>query len=260
MADRTLVSQVTDAIAFRIVSGKYVAGEHLPSVRKLAVEFEINPSTVQVVLARLESSGFVNARQASGVTVKDVEQFGSIETWKYIFRFAQQIPDRAVRICKELLSFRTLIITEALKRIQEDPSRYSTASFQKAIESFEHVLKTSPEDVLEISYTQIQAVRSILIATEQTVVTAIANSISEVYVQVPAIMQVMSKDPQLTLEAWKFLLKEWEAQTLSDQKIKEAKKLLKLRDEELLLSFKEIVMDPNYQPEIPKEKKHEMVG
>jgi len=83
------------------VVGRYRAGERLPSVRDLAQAFGINPSTVQVVLGRLQTSGFVSGHPRLGFVVRDIEQLGGIATWRYVFRFA---PIRALIVLVAAIS------------------------------------------------------------------------------------------------------------------------------------------------------------
>jgi GntR family transcriptional regulator len=70
-ARATLVERVTEQIAFRIASGTYPPGEKMPSVRALARELGINPSTVQVILGRLQETGFVEVNPGVGFVVRE---------------------------------------------------------------------------------------------------------------------------------------------------------------------------------------------
>jgi len=251
MAKQTRVQEVADAIAFKIVSGKYAVGGNLPGVRKLASEYDVNPSTVQIILARLETDGFVKSRPGSGYSVIDIEQFGGIATWKYIFRFAQQIPDRAVRHYSEMLDFRTLVMVEALKRLAEDSKRYPVATVRKALEELELAMKISADDMVEVSRAQIHVLRSILIATEQAVLTSVINSISDVYLNVPAVMTSMTLRPEVQVDMWKMVIKEWEEGTVSLVKVERSAILLRSFDGMLLDHFRALVTSPKYNPNIP---------
>src|SRR5437870_344274 len=86
---RTVVDAAADTIAVRIASGIYPVGSPLPSVRALAADLGINPSTVQVVMARLQTVGFVEPRPRVGMVVRDYHLYGGIETCRYVFRFSQ---------------------------------------------------------------------------------------------------------------------------------------------------------------------------
>ena len=60
--DKPIYSQLVEIIQIQITSGKYKAGDRLPSVRELAAEASVNPNTMQKALAELEKEG---------VTIKD---------------------------------------------------------------------------------------------------------------------------------------------------------------------------------------------
>ena len=45
--DRPIYAQLVEKIQLDIVSGRYEAGDKLPSVRELAAEASVNPNTMQ---------------------------------------------------------------------------------------------------------------------------------------------------------------------------------------------------------------------
>ncbi|MCB0221231.1 MAG: GntR family transcriptional regulator [Chrysiogenetes bacterium] len=252
MSARTVVQKTAEAVAFGIVSGKYAVGERLPSVRKLAAEYEINPSTVQVVLAHLQSSGFVSAHPGLGFIVKDIETYGGIATWRYIFRFAQQLPDRAAKIFEELLEYRIITILDALERIARNPGKYDPAPVRRAVEQLHLIGKASPGNYAEIARAEIHALRMLHVATGQTVITAVMNSISEVYLEVPAVMQTMSSNPKQHLGVWYGMIEAWEQGNLSERGLPGVAKLLRDHDRRLNKYFRELVSSPDYRPELPE--------
>ena len=44
-ADKPIYSQLVEIIQLQIISGRYKAGDRLPSVRELAAEASVNPNT-----------------------------------------------------------------------------------------------------------------------------------------------------------------------------------------------------------------------
>ena len=46
--------QIMDEIKREIILGKYTAGQKLPSVREFAMQFNVNPNTIQKALFELE--------------------------------------------------------------------------------------------------------------------------------------------------------------------------------------------------------------
>ncbi|WP_131822968.1 GntR family transcriptional regulator, partial [Mycobacteroides chelonae] len=69
MGPQTVVADIAEQLALRVTTGRYVPGNLIPSVRRVAVEFDINRATAQLVLGRLESSGFVEAIPGKGFAV-----------------------------------------------------------------------------------------------------------------------------------------------------------------------------------------------
>lgn len=64
--DRPLYLQLMERIQMDIISGKYQAGDKLPSVRDLALEASVNPNTMQKALSELERNGLVFSKRTSG--------------------------------------------------------------------------------------------------------------------------------------------------------------------------------------------------
>ena len=57
-----IYAQLMDTLKRRIVTGRYLPGEKLPSVRELAAEAGINPNTVQRAFSELEREGLIYTR------------------------------------------------------------------------------------------------------------------------------------------------------------------------------------------------------
>lgn len=71
--DRPIYSQLIEQIALRIISGEYVPGSKLPSVRDLAAQASVNPNTMQRALTELEREGLVYAQRTSGRYITEDE-------------------------------------------------------------------------------------------------------------------------------------------------------------------------------------------
>lgn len=66
-----IYQQLLDSFLIAIVQGKWPAGEKIPSVRQLALDFAVNPNTVQKSLQALETTGLVRSERTSGRFVTD---------------------------------------------------------------------------------------------------------------------------------------------------------------------------------------------
>ena len=73
-ADRPIYQQLAHRFRERIVTGYWQPGERMASVRELALEYGVNPNTVQRALAELEREGLAIAERTSGRFITEDEQ------------------------------------------------------------------------------------------------------------------------------------------------------------------------------------------
>ncbi len=66
--------QIMDDVKLKIASGAWEPGQRLQSVRDLAVEFSVNPNTMQRALAELERAGLLYSERTSGRFVSQDQQ------------------------------------------------------------------------------------------------------------------------------------------------------------------------------------------
>lgn len=77
--DRPIYLQLVEELQSRIVSGRYLPGAKVDSVRELAAEAAVNPNTMQRALAELEQSGLLRAERTSGRFVtEDAELIAAV--------------------------------------------------------------------------------------------------------------------------------------------------------------------------------------
>ena len=58
--------QIIEEITRKIIKGEYALGEKIPSVRELAVQFEVNPNTIQKALYKLEEDKLIVTESTNG--------------------------------------------------------------------------------------------------------------------------------------------------------------------------------------------------
>ena len=66
-----IYAQLMDTLKRRIITGRYLPGEKLPSVRELAAEAGVNPNTVQRAFSELEREGLIYTQRATGKYVTE---------------------------------------------------------------------------------------------------------------------------------------------------------------------------------------------
>lgn len=73
--------QLMDMVKLQIVSGKLQPGEKLASVRDLAMEYGVNPNTMQKALGELERESLVYTMRTAGRYVtEDAEMIAKLKT------------------------------------------------------------------------------------------------------------------------------------------------------------------------------------
>lgn len=65
-SERPIYAQIIERITIDIISGNYLPGSRLPSVRELAAEAGVNPNTMQKALSELERTGLIYSQRTSG--------------------------------------------------------------------------------------------------------------------------------------------------------------------------------------------------
>lgn len=65
-SERPIYAQIMERITLDIVSGIYLPGARLPSVRDLAQDAGVNPNTMQKALSELERTGLIISQRTSG--------------------------------------------------------------------------------------------------------------------------------------------------------------------------------------------------
>ena len=66
--------QLFQRLALDIVTGKYLAGEKIPSVRELSVMYKVNPNTVQKALSELEDVELIYTERTNGKFVTEKKE------------------------------------------------------------------------------------------------------------------------------------------------------------------------------------------
>lgn len=66
-----IYQQIIDRFMLDIASGKLAPGSRIDSIRVLAIEFKVNPNTVQKALNELERDGYIETDRTKGKFVTD---------------------------------------------------------------------------------------------------------------------------------------------------------------------------------------------
>lgn len=69
--NKPIYLQIVDILKLKIISGELEVGAKLKSVRDLALDFEVNPNTMQRALSELERENLVYSQRTTGRFVTD---------------------------------------------------------------------------------------------------------------------------------------------------------------------------------------------
>lgn len=69
--DRPIYLQVIEDISRRLIQGELALGEKLPSVREMAVQYQINPNTASRVYKEMESRGLCYTKRGMGTFITE---------------------------------------------------------------------------------------------------------------------------------------------------------------------------------------------
>lgn len=76
--DRPIYLQVIEDISRKVIQGELTLGDKLPSVRELALQYQINPNTASRVYKEMESQGLCYTKRGMGTFI--TEDSGMIKT------------------------------------------------------------------------------------------------------------------------------------------------------------------------------------
>lgn len=78
--NRPIYLQIISEIRRDLASGTLVAGQKLPSVRQLAIDYKVNPNTIQRTFRELEGMGMTFTKRGMGTFItEDTEMIEEIK-------------------------------------------------------------------------------------------------------------------------------------------------------------------------------------
>jgi DNA-binding transcriptional regulator YhcF (GntR family) len=94
--DKPIWRQIYELIAMRVLSGEWLEGERIVSVRELAQEMGVNPNTVMRSYEKLDGDGVIFNRRGIGYFVAEgaKEHIKQLERQKFIDEELPKLRDR----------------------------------------------------------------------------------------------------------------------------------------------------------------------
>ena len=194
---------VVDAISLRILRGELRPGARLPSVRALAEVHDVNVSTIQRAIARLEEIGIVVAKPRSGVEVLDPARHAGTGLWPVVLRHASEQRERAIALLRDVLDTRRALSVEVGRALVHVPRERYASELDDAIERFARVVRQEGAPLSAIAESENEIIRTALIAVGRPAVLAIHNDIGAMLISSEPVLRVIYVDPERPLELWR---------------------------------------------------------
>ncbi|MCX4094670.1 GntR family transcriptional regulator [Nocardia sp. alder85J] len=212
MRDETIVARIVDVLARRVVAGTYSPGRPMPSIRRIAEEFEVNRATAQLVLGRLAADGFADAHPRRGFIVRDVRAEGGMETYRRLFRLSMDDPDTVTAMFTDLVAEEQVIVQYALLSYTDSPGLVDAAELTAAVDELESLARGENPDPVALLTAELGLVRRLLTALGYGIQRAVLNSIADMVLGVPAAVTAFyAVSPDVHVLIWRALIAVWES-------------------------------------------------
>lgn len=171
-----------------ILRGDHRPGTHLAPLRELARRFDVNPSTMQRALARIEAKGLVVARQGSGLTVQDPLDAADLSLLPDWLAAVTDDPERSATLLDELLEARRLLAARlmATRRLDVLDALGDLAAGASSLADL------PPEQVMA---TDLAVARAVVRAAGSTIGHAVLNSFERAVEALPLLATAMYGEP-----------------------------------------------------------------
>ncbi|GLX77280.1 GntR family transcriptional regulator [Thalassotalea insulae] len=114
-ADKPIYLQLYQLVISRILDGYIKEGEALPSVRKLAAQYQLNPLTISKAYQMLQEEQIVEKQRGKGLFVKQGVHDAMLERERELF-LTQQWPQILKQISRLKLSAQQLLSIDVEER------------------------------------------------------------------------------------------------------------------------------------------------
>lgn len=103
--------QVMEEIKKEIFSNQLASGEKISSVRELAIQYSVNPNTIQKALSELERTGIIYSKRTTGRYVSEDEEL--------IKKFKKELSSTKLKSFMSEMEELGFSRTEVIKMIEE---------------------------------------------------------------------------------------------------------------------------------------------
>lgn len=199
----TAVDACARVLRRRILEGDLAPGDRLPPERRLAESLGVTRVTLRAALTQLAAAGLVAARQGSGTVVQDFRRRGGPDLLLPIAALAASAR-RLPEIAADLLLVRRQLARAVLSRIAAAP-RIDAAPVAEAVAALEEAAARGAP-TRDIAAADLEVVRALLEATGSEVLGLFFNPIMAALEAMPALRQVIYREPAANVAGYQVLL------------------------------------------------------
>lgn len=109
VARASIVQEVARTLRGLLLRGNWAPGDRLPPERQLAVELEVNRTSLRLALKQLEHEGLVRSRQGDGTIVLDPMSSAGLGILAHVFTPGTLEPATQATMLGDVLEFRRII-------------------------------------------------------------------------------------------------------------------------------------------------------
>lgn len=244
-----LVERLAADVARSILRGERAPGTRLPSVRSLASEWDVNVSTVQRVLARLEADRLVQAQPRVGTIVLDPATHGGARLWPYLLD-DESNKDAALMLLRDALRSRRVLALSVMEDLLALPAADYRQALLDAVERFAATVDADPSPA-SVCAAESEIYRLLLRLTGRPAVLAFLNDVESMLQSSPRLVRAFFSDPKMNIVG----LRQLAAAAQSDALVSQPKlaleglnTLMEAADRRAIMAFEALLFTPSAQP------------
>lgn len=170
---RSVSERVFRTLCDDVLSGRYAAGEKLPTQRRLAADLDVNMASVREALKRLEQLRLVESRQGDAMRVTDWRAHGGLDVIAHVLVRSGELDTGALDAVMEA---RASMLAEAARLAAERRSDEQAARLREIAGSI--ALAEAPEAAQALDFAFFA---ELVEASGNLVFALVMNSIRELY-------------------------------------------------------------------------------
>lgn len=229
--------RIADDIADRIILGVIPPQVHLPPVRRLAEQYEVNVSTIQRVIVRLESLGLIDVRQGSGATVRDVQSAGGLDLVPMMISAHSADPEHAGTILADYLEVRSILLIHFLESLLARREYLEIGPIESAVKELDEIVDADPVDLRAFARSDGRVTRAVFDQADQSAAIGILNLLERMVLGNEALLQAFYGSPDLTQALWHLVLDAFDGSNPTDRMLPAIEDEIELRDEAIVRTF-----------------------